>query len=160
MDRGFTPAAFLQFRSGVASPYNCYKGALNRGNLLAQADTLTNLNFLTIQRSIEDRLDRDLSAIEDDLEREQAASFQRQDEAFFKAYQALIEDNYRVALAGNPRDSVFFNDRPYEGTDSPLPDIRLFPLLTGLDEQGDYQVSGSENYRITARALGSGDQIS
>ena len=64
-----------------------------------------------------------------------------------------LNDNYRATFA-----QVFDNDVPYEGAEGSLPDIKLLPLLIAF-ENGNYVVSGADNYIVKAEAIGSGPEL-
>ena len=132
----------------------CYKGAINRANLIAVPDgPISNDNFTTIVQRLEDSLDRDPNNFEDLQDRDIVINAQKRDEAFLLAYTELLRENYRATFA-----QVFDNDVPFEGVQGNLPDIKLLPRLIAF-ENGNYVVDGANNYEITAKAIGSGPEL-
>ena len=133
----------------------CYKGAINRANLIAVPDgPISNDNFTTIVQRLEGSLDRDPNDFEDLQDRDIVINGQKRDEAFLRAYTELLNENYRATFA-----QVLDNDVPYEGAEGDLPDIKLLPRLIAF-ENGDYVVDGAENYVIKAESIGSGSALS
>ncbi len=132
----------------------CYKGAINRANLIAVPDgPVSNDDFTILVESLKESIDRDPSDFEDLQDRDIVINGQKRDEAFLRAYTELLNKNYRATFA-----QALDNDVPYEGAEGDLPDIKLLPRLIAF-ENGNYVVDGANNYEITAKAIGSGPEI-
>lgn len=150
----------LRNTAEAAQNQTCYKGALNRGRLIAVFDSVkTNFSYAGYIDRLQAQIDVEPSNDLTEQELENFNNITKQNKALLQAY----KDAYDLAKNTNVVDftgfrqvfvSVLENDVPYQKANG---EVVAFPYLNGFDQNGDLNVLDAANYTMTTDISKSGN---
>lgn len=138
---------------------SCYKGALERGRLIAINDiSLSNFSYDDYVTRMQDSIDAEPKSEFSSDELRIFNEVKRQNQALLQGYKDSYDrsKNTNVANFTGYRQvyvSVLENDIPYETDDGK---IVLFPFLKNLNSDSSYNVLDANNYQVTVDLAKSG----